>query len=197
MASLGEVADGLSQAAAKADQAAAAFGEARQLVLDARTLITGATEGARGLEAEADQVGAAWDHVIRGCEETIDRLARLHSKIDGQIRSVVGPASPAAVIPASPAGSAVPDQVWIERQLRQLPDYITSGVHRDEDGDTDVVQSGQELGGEHRDIADHLRNEGFPPGGVGGVTIGEHVEGKVAWRLRNSGERSLNWLSTT
>ncbi len=140
-----------------------------------------ATRGASGLAAEADQVCGAWDHVIRECAEAINHLARLRSKIDEQSRSLAGRASPTSV--------STTHKRWIERQRQQLPAYITSGFYRDKDGNTDVVQSGRDTGREHQDIADHLRKEGFPPGGVGGVTVGEHVEGKVAWRLRNSGER--------
>jgi hypothetical protein len=54
------------------------------------------------------------------------------------------------------------------------------------------VQSGQDARGEHQAIAEHLRAEGFPPTGPGRVTTGEHVEGKVAWRLRNSGDTHVD-----
>ncbi|MFT7841118.1 SCP1.201-like deaminase [Saccharothrix sp. BKS2] len=52
---------------------------------------------------------------------------------------------------------------------------------------TELVQSGQELDGTHQQVAGHLRSIGFPAALRGRVTMGEHVEGKVAWRQRNSG----------
>ncbi|MGI5501168.1 DddA-like double-stranded DNA deaminase toxin [Lentzea sp. CA-135723] len=85
-----------------------------------------------------------------------------------------------------------PEPAWADRQREHLPTYVTSGFYRDQDGNSDVVQSGQDSRGEYQAIAEHLRTEGFPRTGPGRVTTGEHVEGKVAWRLRNSGDTHVD-----
>ncbi|MGW6937396.1 DddA-like double-stranded DNA deaminase toxin [Lentzea sp. NPDC054927] len=79
-----------------------------------------------------------------------------------------------------------PAATWAERHRAQLPSYVTSGFYRDEDGHSDLVQSGGESNGEDRAIAQHLVNIGrvrprtFP-------TAAQHVETKVGWRMRVSG----------
>jgi nucleic acid/nucleotide deaminase of polymorphic system toxin len=75
---------------------------------------------------------------------------------------------------------------WIERQRDQLPTYITSGFYRDEDGNSDLVQSGSESSGEDRAIARHLIERGLARP-RGSATVPQHVETKVGWRMRQSG----------
>ncbi|WP_367131887.1 hypothetical protein [Saccharothrix sp. HUAS TT1] len=82
--------------------------------------------------------------------------------------------------PPHAGADPLPEITWAERQREQLPKYITSGIYADPDGNTEIVQSGQEVDGTHQQVADHLRNLGFPAGTRERVTMGEHVEGKVA-----------------
>ncbi|MDX8037565.1 hypothetical protein SK803_45850 [Lentzea sp. BCCO 10_0856] len=85
-----------------------------------------------------------------------------------------------------PTAAPLPAATWVERHRGQLPSYVTSGFYRDEDGHSDLVQSGGESNGEDRAIAQHLVDIGrvrprtFP-------TTAQHVETKVGWRMRVSG----------
>ncbi|WP_197288488.1 DddA-like double-stranded DNA deaminase toxin [Nocardia sp. NRRL S-836] len=84
------------------------------------------------------------------------------------------------------AGDAAPEKSWAEQQREKLPSYITRDIYVDEDGNTELVQSGQEPDGEHIALGTHLRAQGYPEGRYGRVTASEHVETKVAWRQRNA-----------
>lgn len=71
-------------------------------------------------------------------------------------------------------------------------DGKTAGRYVDPDGYTEDVRSGYEIDGEHQQISEHLFRRGYPPSPPGArVTLGVHVEAKVAWRMRNGGVRHV------
>ncbi|WP_329793227.1 DddA-like double-stranded DNA deaminase toxin [Lentzea sp. DG1S-22] len=84
------------------------------------------------------------------------------------------------------------EPTWAERQREQLPAYVTSGFYRDSDGNSDVVQSGQDAWGSTTRSLNTCVPKASHQSGQAGVTTGEHVEGKVAWRLRNSGDTHVD-----
>lgn len=101
------------------------------------------------------------------------------------------PTSPQPQDSAAPAASAAgPDsqQSRIDRTRAALPTYVTSGSYVDEDGTEHVVQSGREPDGEHERIGEYVQAVGAVPRRSGGGVpmVGEHVEAKVAWRMRQA-----------
>ena len=200
MASFEEIAAGLNQVVSRADEATAALVRARQLVDEAVELLTGVAQGSGHLEEEFDHAVLAWSAAAKGMAEVSEVVAagrqaveahrrRFHDDAVPQPRAPHSLSTPPSPAPTSTASAPAPvEPTWADEQRAQLPTYVTSGFYRDQDGNSDVVQSGQDALGEHQAIAEHLRAEGFPPTGPGRVTTGEHVEGKVAWRLRDSGD---------
>ena len=204
MATFEEIAAGLERVAGKAGEANAALAQAGQLADEAATLLTEVMQGSGSLEDEFNQAVQAWINVAKGTAELSEIVAAGCRGVEGYRKALQGdaPAQPPAQpgsstppptrTPSTASASASPESTWAERQREQLPTYVTSGYYRDQEGNSDVVQSGQDAQGEHQEIAEHLRAEGFPPTGPGRVTTGEHVEGKVAWRLRNSGDTHVD-----
>ncbi|WP_176929997.1 DddA-like double-stranded DNA deaminase toxin [Lentzea albidocapillata] len=132
-----------------------------------------------------------WSDVTTRAAELTQALTVVRRGVESYHKTLQGDrASPNLPSPTAPAGStpAFPQTTWIERQRAQLPAYVTSGFHRDEERHGDLVQSGAEPNGEDRAIAQHLvaigrvRPRTFP-------TAAQHVETKVGWRMRMSGVR--------
>ncbi|MGZ3144979.1 hypothetical protein ACVDFE_23885 [Lentzea chajnantorensis] len=175
MASFEEVAAELAQVADVARKVIAAVREAGKAAQEAVDLVAAATRGAGHLEGEADQVVRCWTEVVAATGQLARVLAAACQAVDRLHRSFSGRA-PATAESAQPA-------TWAGRQRTQLPAHVTSGVYRDEDGHSDLVQSGGETNGEDREIARHLvaigrvRPRTFP-------TVAQHVEMKVGWRMR-------------
>lgn len=172
MATLGEVAAGLSGAASRADEASAALTEAGQLAVEATELISHAMHGTGSLDDEFRQVVAQWSEVADRLAELVQHLGMARTRIEQHIRSLLGETD-------------VADAPWADRARPQLPAYVTSGFYRDEDGNSDLVQSGRELSGEDQAIARHLIDQGLARP-RGSATVSQHVEAKVAWRMRNA-----------
>ncbi|SDP06966.1 DddA-like double-stranded DNA deaminase toxin [Lentzea jiangxiensis] len=199
-----EIADGLDRVLSKADETNAALLRAGGLADEAAKLLTEVMRGSDHLEEEFTLAVQAWSEVVNRVAELSEIIARGCRRVESYretlrgVGSTLQPALPGQAAP--PSATTVPtvaartplEPTWAERQREQLPTYVTSGFYRDPDGNSDVVQSGQDAWGEHHAIAEHLRAEGFPPTGPGRVTIGEHVEGKVAWRLRTSGDTHVD-----
>ncbi|WP_197289112.1 DddA-like double-stranded DNA deaminase toxin [Nocardia sp. NRRL S-836] len=204
MATFEEIAVGLQRVAGKAEEANAALTQAGQLASEAAALLTEVMQGSGSLEDEFNQAAQMWINVAKGTAELseivaagcreVERYRRtLQSDVPTQPPSQANPSTPPPTpAPSTASPSASSEPTWADRQREQLPTYVTSGFYRDQEGNSDVVQSGQDVQDEHQKIAEHLRAEGFPPTGPGRVTTGEHVEGKVAWRLRNSGDTHVD-----
>ncbi|MDX8051245.1 DddA-like double-stranded DNA deaminase toxin [Lentzea sp. BCCO 10_0798] len=200
MASFEEVAAALDQVLGTADRAREALAQAGRLVEEAADLLEDVAYGAGHLEDDFNQTVQAWRDVAAGAAELAQvitagcRVTEQYRKpLQGDL-SVRSPEEPVlrTHLPKSTSqavSTPVPslDGAWIEEQRSQLPTYVTSGIYRDEDGNADLVQSGQEPDGEHLAIGAHLQPLGFPMGGKGRVAATEHVEVKVAWRQRNAG----------
>ena len=155
VATLEEVAAGLSQAASGADEASAALTEARRLAVEATELISRVMHGTGSLDDEFRQVVAHWSEAADRLAELAHHLGTARTRIEQHIRSLLGE-------------TEVP---WAGRARPQLPAYVTSGFYRDEDGDSDLVQSGSEPSGEDRAIARHLIDQGLArPRGSATVT---------------------------
>ncbi|SMD22648.1 DddA-like double-stranded DNA deaminase toxin [Lentzea albidocapillata] len=195
MASFEEIAAGLDQVTNKADQANGALAQAEQLANEAADLLEGVMYGAGHLENDFNQAVRAWLDVAAGAAGLAQVVAAGCLGVEQYRKTLQGdvPARSLATHPPDSTSQAVPKPVpppeneWIEHQRSQLPSYITSGIYRDEDGNADLVQSGQEPDGEHLAIGAHLTPLGFPMGGKGRVAATEHVEVKVAWRQRKAG----------
>ncbi|MEV6718563.1 hypothetical protein AB0M48_41725 [Lentzea sp. NPDC051208] len=71
------------------------------------------------------------------------------------------PASPRTAVWASAPPTPQPELRWDEQQRRTLPAQITSGRYFDDDGHSDLVQSGSEPDGEHERINDYLIENGI------------------------------------
>jgi hypothetical protein len=176
----------------KIDHLTAALKTAEDLVQEATDQL-GAAGAGSAQEYEFSQVVSRWTDVAESTSILLDLVSTIRTQIEQLLHDLVGDGSPHKPTkdqpPKPPHAGAdpAPETTWAERQREQLPKYITSGIYVDPDGNTEIVQSGQEVNGTHQQVADHLRNLGFPAGPRGRVTMGEHVEGKVAWRQRNSG----------
>jgi phage host-nuclease inhibitor protein Gam len=197
MATFEEIAGGLDRVLIKADETNAALAQAGRLADEAAKLLTEVMQGSGYLEEEFALAVRAWSAVANGVAELSEIVAVGCQGIESYRNTLRdnAPVQPSAISAATASivsGPAPLEPTWADRQRKQLPTYVTSGFYRDLDGNSDVVQSGQDARGEHQAIAEHLRAEGFPPTGPGRVTTGEHVEGKVAWRLRNSGDKHVD-----
>lgn len=176
----------------KIDQLEAALLAAWDLVQEATDQL-GSSGSGSAQEYEFSQAVGRWTDVAEGTSSLLDLVSTIRTQIERLLHGLVGDGSPHEPMkdqpPKPPEAGAdpPPEKTWAERQREQLPKYITSGIYVDPDGNTEIVQSGQDVDGIHQQVADHLRGLGFPASPKGRVTTGEHVEGKVAWRQRNSG----------
>ena len=189
MASFEEVSAELNRVVTKSEELAAALERAGQLADEAAQLLTAVMQGAGQLEGEFGQAVQHWAEVTKRAAELSQAVTAVRQGVESCRETVQGDQSSPG--PAGPMASTrqipvLPPTTWIERQREQLPSYVTSGFYRDEDGHSDLVQSGAEPNGEDRAIAQHLvgigrvRPRTFP-------TAAQHVETKVGWRMRVSG----------
>ncbi|MCR3747575.1 SCP1.201-like deaminase [Lentzea californiensis] len=191
MASFEEVSAELNQVITESEELTAALEHAGQLADEAAQLLTAVMRGADQLEDEFGQVVQQWSEVATRAAELSQAVTTGQQCVESYGRTLqVERASSNVAGATAPAGPTpgLPPTTWVERQRAQLPTYVTSGFHRDEDGHSDLVQSGAEPNGEDRAIAQHLvaigrvRPRTFP-------TAAQHVEIKVGWRMRTSGVR--------
>ncbi|MEU4806360.1 DddA-like double-stranded DNA deaminase toxin [Actinosynnema sp. NPDC023587] len=182
MATLAEVVAAVRNAGERAEDAAIAFQQARDLARDAADLLDNATSGAYGLEADSAQAVAALRETVSGIDDLVG-LLRHATALAAQYAARLG--SAASSVGEGGAAEVDDDLEWSRRQRTGLPRYVTSGYLVDEDGHRELVQSGAEPDGEHDRITDHLKSvRAVRP--FGRPTVVEHVEVKAAWRLRNS-----------
>ncbi|WP_434450189.1 DddA-like double-stranded DNA deaminase toxin [Lentzea sp. E54] len=201
MATLEEVAAVLRNAADSAAKAVAPLIRAEELAEDAIDLIRSAGQGSSALEAEIEQAIGQFAQVKPEVAELLGLLDAAQKGIAGIVSALMGAGG--AVPKASPAGASAlpaasqtaetkPEPSWAEQQRPNLPRYITSGIYVDQDGHSDIVQSGSEANGEHERINRFLIEEDlvFVPDGAL-ATVSMHVEMKLAWRMRQGGARRV------
>lgn len=172
-----EIAALLDRVAQKVEDSIAKLMDASVLAGECESLISEATFGTRE-EAEAAAAVASFNAVKDGAEvqicearRTLEGVARIRASFETM-------RTPDTALPA--------EQSWITRTRTRLPAYRTSGVYRDPDGHTDVIQSGREPDGEHDRINDHLVQLGIGRPGAS-LEASKHVEVKVGWRMRQGG----------
>ncbi|WP_157528156.1 DddA-like double-stranded DNA deaminase toxin [Nocardia sp. NRRL S-836] len=193
----------LDRVGEKAGQAIAMLQQVCELAGDAQALVKSASAGTA--EDDAAVVLAQLEQVRSGAQKLINVLRTALegvARIRGAFASTDPPNSGgsggggtdtsgrggggAGAGAGSRGGGLGKSHAWVAWARSQLPDYKTSGIWRDADGQSDVVQSGREADGEHDRINDHLAVQGVLwPGQKAEVT--KHVEAKVAWRMRQSG----------
>ncbi|SDM20017.1 SCP1.201-like deaminase [Lentzea albidocapillata subsp. violacea] len=188
MAMLEEIAQALRNAADKAAAATAPLVAAEELADDAADLIRTAGEGSYGLTAEIERTAGQFAQVKPVVAELLERLDAAQKGIAGIVSALMGAATPAkepqAGAPAS-SRTAQPELSWGAQQRATLPTHITSGRYFDDDGHSDLVQSGGEPDGEHERINDYLIENGIID--PKRIETTKHVEMKVAWRMRQGG----------
>ncbi|WP_394621277.1 DddA-like double-stranded DNA deaminase toxin [Lentzea sp. JNUCC 0626] len=197
MATFEEIAAGLDRVVSKADEANAALAQAGELADEAAALLAEVMQGSGSLEYEFDQVMQAWLSVATGAVELSEIVAAGCRTVEEYRRTLQGdaptqpPAQPSQPSPAPARGSPSasppmpPNADWIEQQRAALPTYVTSGFFRDDDGHSDLVQSGDAASAEVRAIAKHVADLGLiRPGST--PWVASHVEAKVAWRMREA-----------
>ncbi|MFJ8966987.1 DddA-like double-stranded DNA deaminase toxin [Lentzea sp. NPDC102401] len=176
----------LDQVTAKAEQAISALVQASELAEGAGELIESAIAGTTE-ETEAARVLAIFGNLqqeatalINALREALDRVARIRGTFD-----VKPAAAPSGSGRASYSGRPLYES-WAQQTRNQLPMHKTSGIWRDADGNSDLVQSGREEDGEHEKINENLIEQGLVKPNRH-VEVSKHVETKVAWRMRQSG----------
>jgi len=122
-------------------------------------------------EPEYVQAAASLTSVVEGVDHLLGVLQALTARFSRYLADKSPP------VDAEPA--------WAEQQRDKLPTYVTSGQYFDEDGHSDIVQSGRQDGDEHLRIGELLRELGAFTRPRGTPLMIEHVEAKVAWRMRN------------
>ncbi|KOV87929.1 DddA-like double-stranded DNA deaminase toxin [Nocardia sp. NRRL S-836] len=193
MTTLEEVVAALRNAADRAAAALAPLVIAEELADEAAALIKSAGQGSSALETEVDQTAGQFARIKPGVSELLGLLNAAQKGISGIVAALMGDGSPVpAAAPAitptpSPAISpaAGPEPSWAQQQRPNLPSYITSGIYVDQDGHSDMVQSGSEPDGEHERINAFLIEQDLvtvPDGAL--ATVSMHVEMKLAWRMR-------------
>lgn len=177
MTSFEELVAELGRVVGKLDELHASLARAGQFATEAVQELEAATRGAGQLEGDASQAVQTWTEVSTGTANLIRAVAVVQERVKGYRETLQGD---------QPAPLPTQASTWIGRQRAQLPTYVTSGFYRDEEGNSDLVQSGAEANGEDRQIAEHLvairrvRPRTFP-------TAAQHVETKVGWRMRVTG----------
>ncbi|KOV83109.1 DddA-like double-stranded DNA deaminase toxin [Nocardia sp. NRRL S-836] len=196
MATFAEVRAQLDQVMGMADRAIAMLQLACELAGEAEGLIRAASAGTN--EADAAAVLVRFEQVRSRAQTLINELREARegvSRIRDAFASTSAPASSGSSGGGNSGGGSGgsgglggglgKNPAWVVWARSQLPHYKTSGIWRDADGHSDLVQSGREADGEHDRINDHLAGQGVVwPGQKAEVT--KHVEAKVAWRMRQS-----------
>ncbi|WP_176929952.1 DddA-like double-stranded DNA deaminase toxin [Lentzea albidocapillata] len=181
--SLGEVGQRLREVLLKAEQLINALRQAESLAKDACELLGPAGRGSRH-EDDYSAVLRHWNDAHVGVGDLVTQAQQVSERLADHLRSLLGAGAGAGAEPVPP------DLSWSAQQRATLPAYDgkTTGKYVDPDGYTDSVRSGYEPDGEHDEIAEFLFARGYPPGPAGArVTLGVHVEAKVAWRMRAGG----------
>ncbi|GAA3882609.1 hypothetical protein GCM10022243_54040 [Saccharothrix violaceirubra] len=197
MTSLGDVAACLANPENKVEQAAEALHRARELAGEAANLTATATSGSNQADVEDalsvfEEIDNAYDELAGCLAASGESIRRIRAALLGGNPTTSSDRprlSAPTVAPARPTS----EKSWAQQQRDRLPTYITSGVYIDEDGNTELVQSGRETNGEHVDIGAHLIEQGYPLGGRGRVAASERVETKVAGV--NAMPESRTWTS--
>lgn len=179
------------------EKLADAVGEVEQ----AAQLIREASAGSNLAECheavgQLEQAIAAATEAHQSCERAVAAAERIAAALVNAGTAIappsgVGPTNPSPprpVAPTAPAAGPDSQQSRIDRARAALPTYVTSGSYVDEDGTEHVVQSGREPDGEHERIGEYVQAVGAVPRRPGGglPMVGEHVEAKVAWRMRQA-----------
>jgi hypothetical protein len=183
--SLAEVAAAIDASLARARDAIAVFVRAGDLADEAAGLIEQACQGAASLEADVAEVVSLWSHVSGDVERLRDALAMGIACAERYLTRLR--------LDAGGRADTTPEPPWDEQQRKALPAYITSGRLFDEDGYSELIQSGREPDGEHQRIADLLIEQDEVPRS-GFPEVAKHVEMKAAWRLRESGAGSVTLI---
>ncbi|MFD1149804.1 DddA-like double-stranded DNA deaminase toxin [Saccharothrix hoggarensis] len=180
-ASLAEVAAAIDAALARARDAVVALTAAGDLADEAVGLVEEAFQGASSLEADAAEVVGAWTEVSDSTARFRDALAMGIARAEHY--------SAHLAIDVGRRTETSSEHGWDTQQRKALPTYVTSGWLFDEDGYSELVQSGRETDDEHRRIANFLIEQDEVPR-TGFPEVAKHVEMKAAWRLRVSGTDS-------
>lgn len=191
VATFQEVADGLDRVAGKSDEVVDALVRAGRLAAEAVEMLTAVAQGAGHLEYEFDEVVQHWSTVAHEIGELVRAVTAGRRRVERHRESLNSDLSRTRAHPDSPPGLTTSarvrpaDACWIEQQRAVLPTYVTSGFFRDDEGNSDLVQSGDAASEEVRAIARHVAELGLiRPGST--PWVASHVEAKVAWRMREA-----------
>ncbi|MCX2953630.1 DddA-like double-stranded DNA deaminase toxin [Lentzea sp. NEAU-D7] len=191
MTTFADVAAVLDQVVRKVEDSIASLMQASVLADECRSHFAETMSGTVE-EAETDAVVASFNAAGHGAQALISEaktalegVARVRATFESETKL----GSTALVSP--PAEPVTPrEHPWVMWSRAQLPAYQTSGMYRDPDGHSDIVQSGREPDGEHDRINDHLVRLGVGRPGAS-LEASKHVEIKVAWRMRLSGVKHV------